>query len=329
MPQKSNQLFLLALSLLVLLFTTCGLFEVEEEAVSSYETIQAIYLVNVSGGEPVEIARGYSPRFTPDNRSVLFISENRIYQYWFATSTTRAISDVQTGYLTSFTVTPEGNQLVFSAQGFASASFDILLLNLQGFTLKNVTNTPFLSEFFPDYAYTRPLILFRQDDDRIATVNPETGERHEILFSDSSSFDHPRFLPGDEQFIYYETPRKQLAGYLRLRHLSEVPTDTILPVNNSEYAIAPDGKSILSFDRGIFRCDLASLQTEKLANGYLAGWSPDGTRIVFVNAYGVYLMLADGSQQQRICDSESVAEIHLSPDNQRILFLKWYSRATN
>lgn len=96
--------------------------------------------------------------------------------------------------------------------------------------------------------------------------------------------------------------------------------------------ISPDGKSIVfsagGFDNFIYVMNSDGSAVTQLttddddANDYGPVWSPDGTQIAFERDEDIYVMNADGSEQQNITDTPDFFEEDpaWSPDGQKIVF---------
>jgi Tol biopolymer transport system component len=77
----------------------------------------------------------------------------------------------------------------------------------------------------------------------------------------------------------------------------------------------------------IYRINADGSGLQRLTDGLDPAWSPDGTRIALTRwrtPWGVYLVPADGSSEERIVDAERLKEVEWAPDGDRIAFIRDY-----
>ena len=100
----------------------------------------------------------------------------------------------------------------------------------------------------------------------------------------------------------------------------------LLP-DGSGHSFSPDSSKILyTSSQEIFIIDADGSNKSVLSDGWEPMFSPDGSKIIFVsdrnNAYGLYIMDVDGSNQTQLTEHDArIDKISFSPDGSKILFV--------
>jgi len=114
-------------------------------------------------------------------------------------------------------------------------------------------------------------------------------------------------------------------------------------------SLSPDGKYLLytkevlhyggKYEYSILKLDLVTRETISIGEGINPRWSPDGSKVAYLQLDGIYVMLADGTQPRRIITHDFLDDPNLgsfsiitpepnwSPDGEWLIYHLWIHRS--
>lgn len=172
---------------------------------------------------------------------------------------------------------PDGTKLAFSESIPPGSNIDIFMMDLDGSNKTNLTKTPQLREYFPDFSPNGSHICFYRESD--SSVKSVSG----IYVMDADRSD-PTLLFETESFCDWSPDGKKVA----FTTFDQDPGSYLHP---EVYVINADGSGRTAL-------------TSNAALDDNPAWSPDGTKITFASDrdgdLDIYTMDADGSDVAQV-----------------------------
>jgi dipeptidyl aminopeptidase/acylaminoacyl peptidase len=166
-----------------------------------------IWRMDAGGGNPVQLttseARERQPEWSPDGSTIVFESGARIVTM----SAVDGSGRTALGKGDTPTYSPEGNRIVFAR--FRNGFSDIYSMKTDGSRVRNLTETPSISEFNPDWAPDGRTIAFQRSqrgDHDIWTMQPDGNIQY--LITRNKVFDgFASYSPDGTAFVMVRSGR--------------------------------------------------------------------------------------------------------------------------
>jgi TolB protein len=262
--------------------------------VSDQNGNKQLYLIDVGGGNPVQITNGTanltSPTYIAATGQIGYISDENSRTTLYTSDTqgenTRKIIDID-GFVIDFPAwSPDGKYIAASVvekcvAGMSECVYDIVVMNADGNDRKNLTNTP-ASEWVPVWSPDGQTIAFSSDrdgDSEIYLMNRDGSNVRQL--TDNDGYDGtPRWSP-DGTRIAFDTDRD--GGDWDI------------------YIMNADGSNPLPV-------------TSNSTNDFAESWSPDGRWLVYLSDSDgdneICIIGVDGLNPSRLTFNQA---IELSP----------------
>jgi Tol biopolymer transport system component len=213
--------------------------------------------------------------------------------------------------ISNYSWSPDGKKLVFESNGKPYSS-DIYVINSDGSSEINLTNTQEIQESNPSWSPDGKKIVFISNHDGekdLFSINSD-GTKLTQLTHDMGRNDYPNWSPNGK-YIYF-TNWQDDSNNVEPR-IFRIKNDgsEVVKLNDEGYKpiCSPDGNYII-FQRlvnihysSIIRIKIDGSEEIMLTeNGSGPSWSPDGKRIVYINNIGetnleIFVMDKDGTNQ--------------------------------
>ena len=239
---------------------------------------------------------------------------------------------------------PDGDDLVFQSFSFATGNLDIYTVNPDGSGLTNVTNDP-ASDLQPAWSPTKDRIAFsslRLGNRDIYVINAD-GSGLLRLTTSPATDTSPSWAPDGEHVLF----RSRRGGAFDLYTVAADGSGVETQLTNDagfdgDASYSPDGEKIVFVHSdGLFQGELSQAIFVMHADGTHAkqltpyeveaatpDWSPDGSRIAFVNNFcgtcgnsDLFVINPGGNRIEQLThDVGNVFSPAWSPDGTRIAF---------
>ena len=307
-----------------------------------------IYLYTLATGKSTTVvaAPGFEsdPSFSPDGRSLLFISDRdgnaEIYAQDLDGANLRRLTN-HPAHDEFPTFSPDGTQIVFNSNR-EEENFDVYIMNADGGGVRRVTNWKSEEEIRPGCwsADGTQILLVSNKEGKgdVYKMDIEPFAPVEVLRDESHDLRSPVYLPDGGKLIYVSVSESKM-GEL---HLLDLATKQDRVLLTSEIAdlhpkFSPDGNSILFQNRIEGNAEICVMSvdggevrnlTNNPARDINPAWSPDGSQIVFASnregnydVFPIYVMNADGSHPHRVYYTYAISSSPAwSPDGRQIVF---------
>jgi WD40 repeat protein len=249
-----------------------------------------LYTINPDGSDPTPIASGYDPAWSPDGKTIAFVSSPGIRLVDADGSNPRTLYSAPGYGFKSPTWSPDGQQLAFTSftcSGPAGCFYSIARINVDGTGFDGIATGE-----DPDWSPDGTRIVFysgpfdNQPAD-IYTVRPDGTDSRRLTFDGDSSgwSEYPSWLPSGDKILFW-------------RNYPGTSTVALWSMNS-------DGTGKAKLADGNYRHPTSS---------------PDGTRIAFTafnqatNQTDLYVMNSDGTGQTRLFGNlVSITDISWQP----------------
>ena len=169
------------------------------------------------------------------------------------------------------------------------------------------------------------------------TMNTDGTEKVLLTEIPYNSFKNAKFSPNGRLIAYFEHSYHQFAIKLLVSNTSGTYKKVMKDSINSSAGVAldwsPDGSRIIYHDYGLNEpvgkicvVDTSNRNITVLADGYFPYWSPNGSKICFINLNGtnteIFLMDQDGSNVTSVSNIPGISPYNIkwSKDGMRILY---------
>jgi Tol biopolymer transport system component len=189
-----------------------------------------------------------------------------------------------------------GGRVVFHSD--RDGEIDVYAMNADGSDVQRLTDAPG-RDFEPDWSPDGSMIVFSSDRDdpdnaQLYLMNADGSDQRRLPSPLNDDQVGARWSPDGQWILFHSNPVVDGLGRFDV------------------FKIRPDGSDLINL-------------TDTAGNNFMADWSPDGERIVFVSQRDgnreLYVMNADGSNQTRLTDGGWENSLpRWSPDGQQIAF---------
>ena len=159
-----------------------------------------IWRMDADGGNPVQLttvaAREIRPSWSPDGSTIVFESGSSIVTM----SAVDGSGRTAIGHGDAPSYSPNGKRIVFAR--YKSGYSDIFVMDADGTDVRNLTKTPSISEFLPDWSPDGSTIAFQRslNDHDIFTMRPDGSRQYRI--TKNTTFDgYPSYSPDGTRFV--------------------------------------------------------------------------------------------------------------------------------
>jgi Tol biopolymer transport system component len=281
------------------------------------EAFSRIFVLSAGDQQPTHIAEGCVPTLSPDGQRVAYSNNGDIFVINAdGSQETRLTNDAAHD---SFPIwSPDGQRIAFARDGVGTRF--LYVMRADGSQQIQLTNKS-VNNFLPSLHYS-----WSPDGQKIAfVVQQASGAGIYIADTDGSRL---TALPRHRQLDYWPawSPDGQQFAFLSESCCTPDGTNAYPPPGGSPIlGYMPDGCCAGNiYLRNVASGEETLLVTE--GNGPLV-WSPDGNSIAFISIKDrsdkfadIYVMTADGKQQQRLIDIGAGGPLVWSPDGQYLTF---------
>jgi Tol biopolymer transport system component/DNA-binding winged helix-turn-helix (wHTH) protein len=285
------------------------------------------------------------PSFSPDGKRISFVSGRdgnaEIYSQNLDGSDVRRLTNHPARDAFP-TYSPDGTQIVFNSNR-ENENLDVYIMNVDGSDVRQLTNWLSDEEAFPDcWSADGTQIFFastQSGKDNVYTMNVEPYAPKAFLAASTENIHLPRYST-DGSRVIFQVENEDKTGEIRVM---DAATKKILSVIKTQSPdgypkFSPDGSSIVFQDRINGNSEICLTRadgsggvqdlTNDPARDVKPAWSPDGSEIVFSSnrdgnfeAFQLYVMNADGSNQHRVYYSDAMSvDASWSPDGRELIF---------
>jgi Tol biopolymer transport system component/DNA-binding winged helix-turn-helix (wHTH) protein len=320
---------------------------VYQKTVEATNTDIFVYTLETKQSRNITSHPGFDadPSFSPDGKQIVFVSsrEGNLELYLInkdGDGLTRLTFDPSDDSHPVFS--PDGTAIAFTSDRKNESADAYLLLNPGGsaiilpLTDWNSNETVEPGCWSPDGT---KIAFFsdRNGKDDIYVVSAEVVRPQLLLADAKNNLGFPSYSP-DGTKIVYQSELEDRTGEIRVLDVATKQTSLVLKseMPDTSPAWSPDGQWIAFQNRSesnteicVIKPDGAGLRnlTNNPAKDVTPAWSPDGKQIAFASNRGnptqvfqLFLMNADGTNQQQVYSSASSASPNWSPAGEEIVF---------
>ncbi len=298
-----------------------------------------IFISDIYGEHFTQITKNkwidFNPSISPDSKKLLFVSDrdgNREiyradlewldgYTQWRANNLTNITNSAEHDWTPVYS--PVENKIAFSTYFPENDNYDIFLMNDNGESKENLTNTPSY-EKFPQFSPDGSFIIYQgwnKGNMDIFFLSLLDKNRINISRNASSNdiISHGNAISPDGQSIVFTSERDSDRNiYLMKINGTTLEQLTFDKANDYEPVFSPDGDAIVftserDGNKEIYFFDLKTRNLKNLTNNSFDDWNPrfypDGRKIVFQTIrdgnWEIYSMNLNGSRQTNITNHPS------------------------